>query len=98
MPITFNHNDMSVSTVRILHRLCVLLCFTVSDPTRKCPMLDSYMGHAGAIGGVYVICIWGVTQMGCRIGSGALCALGFKYACTSVWKEFQDLSFNKSAV
>ena len=37
---------------------------TVSDPTRKCPMLDSYMGHAGAIGGMYVICIWGVTQMG----------------------------------
>ena len=64
VPITFNHNDMSVSTVRILHRLCVLLCFTVSDPTRKCPMLDSYMGHAGAIGGMYVICIWGVTQMG----------------------------------
>ena len=62
VPITFNHNDMSVSTVRILHRLCVLLCFTVSDPTRKCPMLDSYMGHAGAIGRVYVICIWGVTQ------------------------------------
>ena len=58
--ITFNHNDMSVSTVRILHRLCVLLCFTVSDPTRKCPMLDSYMGHAGAIGGMYVICIWGM--------------------------------------
>ena len=28
------------------------------------PMLDSYMGHAGAIGGVYVICIWGVQQMG----------------------------------
>ena len=22
------------------------------------------MGHAGAIGGMYVICIWGVTQMG----------------------------------
>ena len=64
VPITFNHNDMSVSTVRILHRLCVLLCFTVSDPTRKCPMLDSYMGHTGAIGGMYVICIWGVTQMG----------------------------------
>ena len=37
---------------------------TYSDPTRKCPMLDSYMGHAGAIGGIYVICIWGVTQMG----------------------------------
>ena len=37
---------------------------TVSDPTRKCPMLDSYMGHAGATGGMYVICIWGVTQMG----------------------------------
>jgi len=64
VPITFNHNDMSVSTVRILHRLCVLLCFTVSDPTRKCPMLDSYMGHAGAIQGVYVICIWGVQRMG----------------------------------
>ena len=23
VPITFNHNDMSVSTVRVLHRLCV---------------------------------------------------------------------------
>ena len=64
VPISFNHNDMSVSTVRVLHRLCVLLCFTVSDPTRKCPMLDSYMGHAGAIGGMYVICIWGVQRMG----------------------------------
>jgi hypothetical protein len=46
VPITFNHNDMSVSTVRVLHRLCVLLCFTVSEPNRKCPMLDSYMWHA----------------------------------------------------
>ena len=25
VPITFNHNDMSVSTVRVVHRLCVLL-------------------------------------------------------------------------
>ena len=24
VPITFNHNDMSVSTVRVVHRLCVL--------------------------------------------------------------------------
>ena len=24
VPITFNHNDMSVSTVRVLHRQCVL--------------------------------------------------------------------------
>ena len=63
VPITFNHNDMSVNTVRVVHRLYVLLCLTVSDPTRKCPMLDSYMGHAGAIGGMYDICIWGVTQM-----------------------------------
>ena len=23
VPITFNHNDMSVSTVRVVHRLCV---------------------------------------------------------------------------
>ena len=23
VPITFNHNDMSVSTVRAVHRLCV---------------------------------------------------------------------------
>ena len=35
VPITFNHNDMSVSTVLAVHRLCVLLCFTESDPTRK---------------------------------------------------------------
>jgi len=35
VPITFNHNDMSVSTVRVVHRLYVLLCLTVSDPTRK---------------------------------------------------------------
>jgi hypothetical protein len=66
VPITFNHNDMSVSTVRAVHRLCVFRWLTVSDPTRKCPMLDSYMGHAGAIGGMYVICIWGVTQMGIK--------------------------------
>ena len=25
VPITFNHNDMSVSTVRAVHRLCVYL-------------------------------------------------------------------------
>ena len=35
VPITFNHNDMSVSTVRVVHRLYVLLCLTVSGPTRK---------------------------------------------------------------
>ena len=35
VPITFNHNDMSVSTVRVVHRLCVFRCFTISDPTRK---------------------------------------------------------------
>ena len=64
VPIIFNHNDMSVSTIRVLHRLCVLLCFTVSDPTRKCLMLDSYMGHAGAIGSMYVICRWRITQRG----------------------------------
>ena len=28
------------------------------------------MGHAGAIGGMYVICIWGVTQMGVFWGKG----------------------------
>ena len=48
---------------------------TVSDPTRKCSMLDSYMGHAGAIGGMYVICIWGVTQMG---GPNVICVFGNK--------------------
>ena len=35
VPITFNHNDMSVSTVRVVHRLCVFRWLTVSDPTRK---------------------------------------------------------------
>ena len=35
VPITFNHNDMSVSTVRAVHRLCVFRWLTVSDPTRK---------------------------------------------------------------
>jgi hypothetical protein len=38
-------------------------------------MLDSYMGHAGAIGGMYVICIWGVTQMG---GPNVICVFGNK--------------------
>ena len=53
MPINFFYNDMSVSTVRAVHRLCVLLCFTVSDLTRKCPMLDSYKG---AMQGPYGVC------------------------------------------
>jgi len=37
---------------------------TYSDPTRKCPMLDNNMGYTGAIGGMYVICIWGVQWRG----------------------------------
>ena len=51
VPITFNHNDMSVSTVRAVHRLCVFRWLTESDPTRKLSCSCSYMGHAGAIRG-----------------------------------------------
>ena len=35
VPITFNHNDMSVSTVRAVHRLRVFRWLIVSDLPRK---------------------------------------------------------------
>jgi len=41
-----------------------LSVITYSDPTHKCPMSDTYTGYAGATGGMYVICIWGVQRMG----------------------------------
>ena len=60
--ITFNHNDMLVSTVRAVVRLCVLLCFAVSDPTRKCPMSDSYMGVGMGPYGKSAFHVYGVSQ------------------------------------
>jgi len=41
-------------------------------------MLDSYMGHAGAIQGVYVICIWGVQRMGGGLEPNVICVVGTK--------------------
>ena len=53
-----------LSIVRVVHRLCVFRWLTVSDLPASVQCSRSYIGHTGAIGGVYVICIWGATQMG----------------------------------